>query len=117
LASKAGMSWGTGRMVGSLIGARSMVARHVWGSRLPGRTACDLASLGNRLTRQAGKLVRPLQAGAQAIGIVWNNRHGRLCPSLRITAGLVFLAQLLAQASLKNISRGRHDHLTLSIYQ
>jgi hypothetical protein len=30
---------------------------------------------------------------------------------------LVFLVQLLAQASLKNISRRQHDHLTLSIYQ
>jgi len=91
-------------MVGSLIGARSMVARHVWGSRLPGRAACGLASLGNRLTRQAGKLVHALQAGAQGLGIVWNNRHGRLFPSLRITAGLVFLVQLFAQASLKNTS-------------
>jgi hypothetical protein len=101
----------------SLIGARSMVVRHVSVSRFPGRTACALTRLGNRLTRQAGKLVRALQAGAQGLGIVWNNRHGRLFPSLRITAGLVFLAQLLAQASLKNISRRRHDHLTLSIYQ
>jgi hypothetical protein len=94
-----------------------MVVRHVSVSRLPGRTAGGLTRLSNRLTRQAGKLVRALQAGAQAIGIVWNNRHGRLFSSLRITAGLVFLAQLLAQASLKNISRRRHDHLTLSIYQ
>jgi hypothetical protein len=30
---------------------------------------------------------------------------------------LVFLAQLFAQASLKNISQRQHDHLTLSIYQ
>jgi hypothetical protein len=94
-----------------------MMVRHVSGSRFSSRTAGSLTRLGNRLTRQAGKLVRALQAGAQAIGIVWNNRHGRLFPSLRITAGLVFLAQLLAQASLKNISRRRHDYLTLSIYQ
>jgi hypothetical protein len=94
-----------------------MVVRHVSVSRLPGRTAGGLTRLSNRLTRQAGKLVRALQAGAQAIGIVWNNRHGRLFSSLRITAGLVFLAQLLAQASLKNISRRRHDDLTLSIYK
>jgi hypothetical protein len=73
--------------------------------------------MGNRLTRQADKLVHALQAGVQAIGIVWNNRHGRLFSSLRMTAGLVFPVQLLAQASLKNISRRRHDHLTLSIYQ
>jgi hypothetical protein len=80
-----------------------MVAHHVWGSRLPGRAACGLANLGNRLTRQAGKLVRALQAGAQAIGIVWNNRHGRLFSSLRVTAGLVFLAQLFAQAALNRV--------------
>ena len=104
-------------MVGSLIGARFTVAHHVWGSRHPGRAACGLASLGNSLTRQAGKLVRALQAGAQGIGIVWNNRHDRLFSSLRITAGLVFLAQLFAQAPLKNPSRGRHDDLTLSIYK
>ena len=91
----------TGLMMSSFIGARSIVIRHVWGSRLPGRTAGVLTSLGNRLTRQAGKLVRALQAGAQAIGIVWNNRHGRLFSRLRITAGLVFLAQLFAQAPLR----------------
>jgi hypothetical protein len=94
-----------------------MMVRHVWGSRLPSRTAGGLTRLGNRLMRQADKLVCALQAGAQAVGIVWNNCHGRLFSGLRITAGLVFLAQLLAQASLKNISRGRHDHLTLSIYK
>ena len=94
LASKAGMSWGTGLMVGSLISTRSMVVRHVWGSRSPDRTVCGLTSLGNRLTCQAGKLVRALQAGAQGIGIVWNNRHGCLFSSLRITASLVFLVQL-----------------------
>jgi hypothetical protein len=58
-----------------------MVARHVWGSRLAGCAACGLASLGNCLTRQAGKLVRALQADAQSIGIVWNNRHGHLSSS------------------------------------
>jgi hypothetical protein len=58
-----------------------MVARHGWGSRLAGRAACGLASLGNCLTRQAGKLVRALQADAQSIGIVWNNRHGHLSSS------------------------------------
>ena len=94
LASKACVSWEGGLMVGSLIGARSMVARHVWGSRFPDRTVCGLTSLGNRLTCQAGKLVRALQAGAQGIGIVWNNRHGCLFSSLRITASLVFLVQL-----------------------
>src|SRR4051794_8111204 len=104
-------------MVGSLIGARSIVVRHVGGSRLPGRTGGGLTRLSTRLTRQAGKLVRALQAGAQAVGIVWNNRHGRLFPSLRITAGLVFLAQVIAQAPLKYISRRHDDHLTLSIYQ
>ena len=104
-------------MAGSLIGARSMVVRHVWDSCVPGSIVRGLTSLSNRLTRQAGKLVSALQADAQAIGIVWNNRHGRLFSSLRMTAGLVFLVQLLAQASLKNISRRRHDHLTLSIYQ
>jgi hypothetical protein len=87
-----------------------MVVRHGWGSRLPGRAACGLASLGNRLTRQAGKLVRALQAGAQGLGIVCHalptsrdrqlSRHGRLSSSLRVTAGLVFLAQLFAQAPL-----------------
>jgi len=81
-------------MVGSLISTRSMVVRHVWGSRSPDRTVCGLTSLGNRLTCQAGKLVRALQAGAQGIGIVWNNRHGCLFSSLRITASLVFLVQL-----------------------
>src|SRR5688572_26237890 len=91
------MSWGSGLMVGSLIGVRSLVVRHGWGSR----TACGLTRLSNRLTRQAGKLVRALQAGAQAIGIVWNNRHGRLFSSLRVTAGLVFLAQLFAHAPLR----------------
>jgi hypothetical protein len=49
-----------------------MMVRHVWGSRFPSRTACGLTRLSNRLTCQAGKLVRPLQAGAQGIGIVWN---------------------------------------------
>ena len=78
-----------------------MVARHVWGSSRPGRAACGLASLGNRLTRQVGKLVRPLQAGAQAIGIVWNNRHGRLSSSLRMTAGLVFLFNFLLKRPLR----------------
>src|SRR3954467_8996327 len=78
-----------------------MMVRHVWGSRLPSRTACGLTSLDNRLTGQAGKLVCALQAGAQSIGIVWNNRHGRLFSSLRITAGLVFLAQLSAHAPLR----------------
>ena len=68
-----------------------MVVRHGSVCRLPGRTVGSLTRLSNRLTRQAGKLVRALQTGAQAIGIVWNNRHGRLFPSLRITAGLVFL--------------------------
>jgi hypothetical protein len=80
-----------------------MMVRHVWGSRLPSRTAGGLTRLSNRLTRQAGKLVRALQAGAQAIGIVWNNRHGRLFSSLRITAGLVFLAQLFAQVPLNRV--------------
>jgi hypothetical protein len=78
-----------------------MAVRHVSGSRLPSRTACGLTSLGNRLTRQAGKLVRALQAGAQGTGIFWNNRHGRLFSRLRITAGLVFHAQLFAQAPLR----------------
>jgi hypothetical protein len=88
-------------MVGSLIGAQSLVASHVWGSRLPGRAACGLVSLGNRLTRQAGKLVRALQAGAQGTGIVWNNRHGRLFSSLRMTAGLVFLFNFLLKRPLR----------------
>jgi hypothetical protein len=98
-------------MVGSLIGARSIVVRHVWGSRLPSRTAGGLTRLSNRLTRQAGKLVRALQVGAQGIGIVCHDppnsrdlqlsRHGRLFSSLRVTAGLVFLAQLFAQAPLR----------------
>jgi hypothetical protein len=78
-----------------------MVARHVWGSRLAGRAACGLAILGNRLTRQAGKLVRALQAGAQGIGIVWKNRHGRLSSSLRMTAGLVFLFNFLLKCHLR----------------
>jgi hypothetical protein len=70
-----------------------------------------LTSLSNRLTRQAGKLVRALQAGAQGLGIVWHDpptswdlqlsRHRRLSSSLRVTAGLVFLAQLFAQAPLR----------------
>jgi len=94
-----------------------MVVRHVSVSRLPGRTAGGLASLGNCLTPQAGKLVRALQAGAQVIGIVWKNRHGRLFSSLRITAGLVFPAQLSVQAPINNTSRRRHDDLTLSIYK
>ena len=78
-----------------------MVVRHVWGSRLLSRTAGGLTSLGNRLTRQAGKLVRALQAGAQGIGIVWNNRHGRLSSSLRMTAGLVFLFNFLLKRHLR----------------
>jgi hypothetical protein len=109
-----------------------MVPRHGWGSRLPSRTACGLTSLSNRLTRQAGKLVRalqagallrrklprpfhqsgqPVQAGAQGLGVVCHalpnsrdlqlSRHGRLFSSLRVTAGLVFLAQLFAQAPLR----------------
>jgi hypothetical protein len=78
-----------------------MAVRHVVGSRLAGRAACGLASLGNRLTRQAGKLVRALQAGTQAIGIVWNNRHGRLSSSLRMTAGLVFLFNFLLKRPLR----------------
>jgi hypothetical protein len=104
-----------------------MVVRHVSVSRLLGRTACGLTCLSNRLTRQAGKLVRALQAGAQAIGIVCHDpptsrdlqlsRHGRLYSSLRVTAGLVFLAQLFAQPPLKNTSQRRHDDLTLSIYK
>ena len=85
LASKAGMSWGTGLMVGSLISTRSMVVCHVWGSRFPDRTVCGLTSLGNRLTCQAGKLVRALQAGAQGIGIVWKNRL-RWTPEMRQVA-------------------------------
>jgi hypothetical protein len=88
-------------MVGSLIGMRSMVVRHGWGSRFSSRTAGSLTSLGNRLTCQAGKLVRALQAGAQAIGIVWNNRHGRLFSSLRMTAGLVFLFNFLLKRHLR----------------
>jgi hypothetical protein len=94
-----------------------MVVRYVSVSRLPGCPPCGLTSLSNRLTRQVGKLVRALQAGAQAIGIVWKNRHGRLFSSLRITAGLVFLAQLFAQASFKNTRQERQDDLTLSIYK
>src|SRR4051794_7330667 len=43
---------GAGLTVGSLIGARPMVVRHVSVSRLLGRTACGLTCLSNRLTRQ-----------------------------------------------------------------
>jgi hypothetical protein len=88
-------------MMSSFISARSIVVRHVGGSRLPGRPAGGLTRLSNRLTRQAGKLVRALQASAQGTGIVWNNRHGRPFSSLRVTAGLVFHAQLFAQAPLR----------------
>jgi hypothetical protein len=101
LASKACVSGGTGLMMSSFIGARSIVVRHVGGSRLPGRPAGGLTRLSNRLTRQTGKLVRALQASAQGTGIVWNNRHGRPFSSLRVTAGLVFHAQLFAQAPLR----------------
>ena len=78
-----------------------MAVRHVSGSRLPGPIARGLTSLSNRLTRQAGKLVSALQADAQAIGIVWNNRHGRLFSSLRMTAGLVFLFNFLLKRHLR----------------
>ena len=78
-----------------------MVVRHVWDSCLQGPTTCGLTSLSNRLTRQAGKLVRALQAGAQGIGIVWKNRHGRLSSSLRMTAGLVFLFNFLLKRPLR----------------
>ena len=78
-----------------------MMVRHVSGSRLPSRTAGGLTRLSNRLTRQAGKLVHALQAGAQAIGIVWNNRHGRLFPSLRMTAGLVNWLNFLLKRHLR----------------
>jgi hypothetical protein len=88
-------------LMSSFIGARSIVVRHVGGSRLPGRPAGGLTRLSNRLTRQTGKLVRALQASAQGTGIVWNNRHGRPFSSLRVTAGLVFHAQLFAQAPLR----------------
>src|SRR4051812_7008299 len=62
LGQQGGRVRGTGLTVGSLIGARSIVVRHVWVSRLLSRTAGGLTSLSNRLTRQAGKLVRALQA-------------------------------------------------------
>jgi len=95
LASKACVSWRTGFMAGSLIGARSMVVRHVWDSCVPGSIVRGLTSLSNRLTRQAGKLVSALQADAQAIGIVWNNRHGRLFSNLHINCGPGFCCSTL----------------------
>jgi hypothetical protein len=72
------------------------------------------------LTRQAGKPVRALQAGAQGTGIVWNNRHGRLFSRLRIfspayNCGLGVPCSTFCSSATKNTSRRWHDDLTLSI--